>query len=290
MLSAIGMEGALHREGALTLYETEEGYHDDAADWARKRSHGVVTQEITGSEARLLEPALGPIINRAVWTPEWSHISDPRCLVNRLREWLTFRGVTVRKSEVRCIDSAQTPTLETMSGARLTVDFIVIAAGAWSAQFVKQLGDRALLESERGYNTTLLDPGITVRRELIFAERQFVATPLACGLRIGGAAEFGGLKASADYRRSQVLVALASRYLPALRTESGTCWAGHRPATPDSLPVIDRATRNRHVLYAFGHGHLGLTQAATTGRLVSELILQRPTSIDLKPFSISRFL
>jgi D-amino-acid dehydrogenase len=82
---------------------------------------------------------------------------------------------------------------------------------------------------------------------------------------------------------------LARLYLPALRTEGGTNWAGHRPTTPDSLPVIGRAPHRENVFYAFGHGHLGLTQAATTGRLLSELVFARPSSIDMTPFGIGRF-
>jgi len=124
---------------------------------------------------------------------------------------------------------------------------------------------------------------------LIFSERKFVATPLSCGLRIGGAAEFGGLKAPPNFKRSRTLAELARRYLPELKIEGGTNWAGHRPTTPDSLPVIGASKHQPNVLYAFGHGHLGLTQAATTGRLMSELVFQRTPSIDLTPYDIGRF-
>jgi glycine/D-amino acid oxidase-like deaminating enzyme len=90
----------------------------------------------------------------------------------------------------------------------------VIATGAWSARLAAGLGDRTVLESERGYNMTLPNSNITVGRELIFGERKFLATPLACGLRIGGAAEFAGLNAAPNYKRSQRLVDLA-RPIPA---------------------------------------------------------------------------
>jgi D-amino-acid dehydrogenase len=154
---------------------------------------------------------------------------------------------------------------------------------------VKSLGDHVLLESERGYNTTLPRPGLALEREVIFAERKFVVTPLSIGLRIGAAAEFGGLNAQPNYKRAEALVRLASRYLPALQSEGGTAWAGHRPATPDSLPVIGVSPRHNQVFYAFGHGHLGLTQAATTGKLVSDLVAGRRPPLDMEPYAISRF-
>jgi D-amino-acid dehydrogenase len=291
MLERTGLTGELHRKGALTVYETEEGYRRDAAEWACKRSRGIVVQEISGTEARQMEPALGPRVQRAVSTPQWSHVSDPKRLVQGVRDWLLNRGVVISKGEVRNIvpSSTSSLSLELERGHRIAADKAVVAAGAWSAILARRLGDPVLLESERGYNMTLPEPGIAVERELIFAERKFVATPLSCGLRIGGAAEFGGLNAAPNFKRSRTLVDLARLYLPELRTEGGTNWAGHRPTTPDSLPVIGPSKHHANVFYAFGHGHLGLTQAATTGRLVSELAFQKPSSIDMTPYGIGRF-
>jgi D-amino-acid dehydrogenase len=64
---------------------------------------------------------------------------------------------------------------------------------------------------------------------------------------------------------------------------------GNRPATPDGLPVISRSLRRADIFYAFGHGHLGLTQSATTGRLIAELVDDVATSIDTSSFRIGRF-
>jgi glycine/D-amino acid oxidase-like deaminating enzyme len=291
MLSEMGMAAELHRHGALSIYETEEGYQRDVPEWDCKRSHGIVAEDVSGEDARRMEPALGPLVHRAVLTPQWSHVSDPKRVVQGMSAWLRKGGVAIRTGEVRRILPGSTSplTVEIAGGERIGAGKAVIAAGAWSANLARCLGDPVLLESERGYNTTLPSSGIVVKRELIFSERKFVATPLSCGLRIGGAAEFGGLKAPPNFKRSRTLAELARRYLPELKIEGGTNWAGHRPTTPDSLPVIGASKHQPNVLYAFGHGHLGLTQAATTGRLVSELVFQRTPSIDLTPYDIGRF-
>jgi D-amino-acid dehydrogenase len=293
LLEEIGLSGELHRVGALSLYETEAGFRADEGEWKLKRSHGIVAEELSGSEARSLEPALGANICRAVFTPQWSHVSDPKQVVQRLREWLLSRGVSIRSAHVHNITPQVPPAsmleLQFDGAGRLSADQLVIATGAWSGELARKLGDRVLLESERGYNATLADPGVVLQRELIFAERKFVATPLSCGLRIGGAAEFGGLHAPANFKRSDALLQLARRYLPDLRTASATRWAGHRSTTPDSLPVIGPSPHNPRVFYAFGHGHLGLTQAATTGRLIRDLILGERPGIDLSPYGIERF-
>jgi D-amino-acid dehydrogenase len=292
MLQRTGLAGELHQKGALTVYETEAGFRRDAGEWTLKRDHGITTNVMDGDGARHLEPALGPNIRRAVFTPQWSHVNDPKRLVDVLRRWLQGAGVTIMSGGVEAIIPAgeRGPSARLRDGRKVQYDAIVVAAGAWSGLIARTLGDPALLESERGYNATLPDPGIVLEREIIFAEKKFVATPLSCGLRIGGAAEFGGLDAVANYRRSDTLLGLASRYLPGLRTSGAANWAGHRPATPDSLPVIGRSIAHPNVFYAFGHGHLGLTQAATTGRLIADLIFNRPSSINLSPYAISRFL
>lgn len=291
MLQDCGLSQQLHSDGALSLYETEEGYARDAPEWACKRARGVVVHELTGAEARDMEGGLGPKVHRAVFTPQWSRIEDPRRLMEGLKHYLLRNGVAIVKGNARNVGPGVTSPLavQLTEGKAIAATKAVIAAGAWSGILARRLGDRALLESERGYTTTLASPGVEVGRELIFAERKFVATPLSCGLRIGGAAEFGGLGAKPNFGRSRALVELARQYLPGLRTEGGIVWAGHRPATPDSLPVIGPSVHRPNVFYAFGHGHLGLTQAATTGRLVCDMILGRKPGIDLTPFSIERF-
>lgn len=289
MLTETGLLGELKRQGALTVYETRKAFEKDGPDWALKRAHGIDTEVLEKADVLAMEPALGPVIECGVFTPQWSHVNDPQHLVNALRSWLQAQGVRIVVGSVADIQGDGPVTVTLTDGHTFAAGQVVVAAGAWSGHLARRLGDKVLLESERGYNTTIPDPGITLSREVIFAERKFVATPLSCGLRIGGAAEFGGLDAVADHKRSKALVKLASRYLPGLSSAGGVEWAGHRPATPDSLPVIGASATNRHVFYAFGHGHLGLTQAATTGRLIADLVGQRPTPIDVEPYAISRF-
>jgi len=169
------------------------------------------------------------------------------------------------------------------------VALIVIAAGAWSGTLARQLGSKVPLESERGYHTTLPTPGLSVNRMLHSAEGGFVVTPMAMGLRLAGTVELGGLELPPDYARARVLVKRAQRFLPGLNAEGGSEWMGHRPSLPDSLPVIARSPHFANVFYAFGHGHLGLTEGATTGRLIAALAAGRDPGLDLAPFRIDRF-
>jgi D-amino-acid dehydrogenase len=287
MLQGAGLAGELHQRGALFVYESQAALDAEAHDWRMRREFGIAHEMLGGDAARALEPALGARIACAVRTPGWSHVGDPKRLTEGLRQALAARGVTFVTGEVERV----TPDgqIQCRGGETVRAERVVIAAGAWSGALVAGLGDRVSLESERGYNLTLPNPGVALDGMVIFAERKFVATPLDCGLRIGGAAEFGGLDAKPNYDRSMRLATLAERYLPGLNVTDGKPWCGHRPATPDSLPVIGASPRHANIVYAFGHGHLGLTQSATTGRLVSDILLGRAAPIDLSPYSISRF-
>jgi D-amino-acid dehydrogenase len=286
LLATLGLSSEMHRVGALTVYETSAGFLRERPEWNLKRRHGIVAEELTGDQAREREPALGPLVRHAISTPQWAHVSDPAVITRRLLQWLQAHGVAMRRGEALRVVGRR---LQLTDGGELPFDMIVVAAGAWSGRLARSLGDRVLLESERGYNTTLPSPGVQLQAEVIFGERKFVATPLAMGLRIGGAAEFAGLEAPPNYARCDAMLALATRYLPGLRAKGGTRWMGHRPTTPDSLPVIGRSPRRRDVLYAFGHGHTGLTFGPTTGRLIAELAAGRSPSLDLMPFAIERF-
>lgn len=286
LLDELKLTHELHQVGALWVYETEAAFKADAADRNLRRSYGIVFDEMDGDEARRFEPALGKAVVRAAMTPQWSHFNDPKRVVDRLRQLVFDQGAKLITGEAVSIEGKQ---LRVFGGNALDFDELVIATGAWSARLAKTLGDQVLLESERGYNITIPNSGVSLTREVIFAERKFVATPMDMGLRIGGAAEFAGLDTAPNYARSDALAKLARIYLPDLNAEEGTRWMGHRPTTPDSLPVIGRSPHRDDVIHAYGHSHGGLTLGPTTGRLIADLVARRQPAIDLSPFSVSRF-
>ncbi|MET0210377.1 MAG: FAD-binding oxidoreductase [Burkholderiaceae bacterium] len=294
VLADVGMRNDIHKRGALTVYETADAFAADAAEWKLKRSLGVRWRNVDTAELKSLEPQLAPVFRHAVMLEDWAHLDDPKRIVAGLRERVKSLGATFVTGDASALnlDDSARPAVslgDANGGRRIEGDRVLVAAGAWSARLARSVGDRALLESERGYNTTLPASASRLNREVIFAERKFVATPLAIGLRIGGAAEFAGLEAAPNYQRSDALLRLARRYLPGLDERDAKQWMGHRPATPDSLPVIGKSPVNERVLYAFGHGHLGLTQSATTGELVADLLGNTSPSIDMAPYAIDRF-
>jgi D-amino-acid dehydrogenase len=287
----VGAMSTFYRRGALTLYETDEAFRADAEEWKFKSDLGVRWRALNQQEVQEFEPALAPVFKHGVFLEDWSHIGNPKQLVSQIRARVKALGARFVEGVVTKLDVTKrdAPCAVLQTGASIAARQIVVATGAWSASLAESVGDRVLLDSERGYNTTLPQPGIALSREVIFAEQKFVATPLDIGIRIGGAAEFAGLKAEPNYKRSEALLKLGKRFLPGIQDQGAVQWMGHRPATPDSLPVIGKSPSAPSVIYAFGHGHLGLTQSATTGALVADLLVNRTPRTPLAEYSIERF-
>lgn len=227
----------IHHKGCLVAYRDEASFQQDQFSWNLKRQNGVRFDLVKEDDLRDLEPNLGPNKTFAVFAPDWSHISSPQKLMQLLLNHYLDQGGELVHQSVRAIDGDDESAYAILDdGTKLEADNLVVAAGAWSGQLAKSIGDHCLLESERGYNTTLPAPGIHLTREIIFAEEMFVATPISEGLRIGGAAEFAGLKSPANYNRSRTLVKLAQNLLPDLKADDGNMWMGHRPLHQTACP------------------------------------------------------
>ncbi|MFN7011987.1 MAG: NAD(P)/FAD-dependent oxidoreductase [Allorhizobium sp.] len=276
--------------GTLDLYDNEASFNAATHDWLEKEKAGFQFTSVDRAEIDRLQPGLAPQFRHAMYSPAGIQVNDPKGLTRAVADLVVARGGQYRKGEVADIAPRADGALLTLKdGATIQAATVVLSGGAWSKTLAATLGDRVPLETERGYNTTLPPQAFTLQRQLYFNDHAFVVTPLAEGIRVGGAVELGGLKLPPNYRRSKALLAKAARFLPDLKTEGGREWMGFRPSMPDCLPVIGRSKASPAILYAFGHGHLGLTQSAATGRLISELAAGRTPSLALAPLGPGRF-
>lgn len=292
MLAAAGATDMLRSDGVLHLYESEAELAASQPGWQARADHGIAFTHLHGAQAIAeLQPGLSSTLVAATFLPAWKTVTDPLLLTLAIARRFTELGGRLRRAEALALEPAAEGVVVPVAGAqRMTAQHVVVAAGAWSHRLARTLGERIPLETERGYNTTLPVTAFDLKRQLTFGGHGFVVTPLSCGVRVGGAVELAGLDAPPNYGRSEVLLAKAKRFMPGLATEGGTQWMGFRPSLPDSLPAIGAAARDARVTYAFGHGHLGLTQAASTARLVADLMAGRPSALDLAPFRPQRFM
>lgn len=290
LLRQTGLESMLSAQGCLSLYTDEAEFRADRDHIELLERFGFVHEVIRGPAIRSLEPELSDRIGLAVLLPQNRSISDPFALVQALAARLVAMGGRIERGEVTGFDRAERIRAVLLKdGRRLAADEVVIAAGAHSAALARQLGEPIPLETERGYHTQIMAPGLTMRHSIIWPARAFMVTPTAGGIRVGGTVEMAGLQAPPDYRRAKVTVRRAREALPNLACQDFTEWMGHRPALPDTVPILSASARTPGLFYATGHGHLGLTLAATTARLMAGLIAGDAPSVDLTPYRINRF-
>ncbi|WP_027053023.1 NAD(P)/FAD-dependent oxidoreductase [Mesorhizobium erdmanii] len=290
LLDRSGTRPMLREDGSLELYESEAEFRAGLSGWAARERFGIGFRHVEREELATLQAGLSPRFVKGTFVPGWKTVADPKLLGKAVWAYAEAKGARFEMARIdRVAADRDGATLTLADGTTRHAKRLVVAAGAWSHRLARQLGDRIPLETERGYNTTLPKSAFDVKRMLIFSGHGFVITPLATGLRVGGAVELGGIERRPNYDRSKALLLKAQAFLPGLDPTGGREWMGFRPSLPDSVPVIGEAPASPSVLYAFGHGHLGLTQAAATGRLIRELVLGQTPPVDLAPFSPQRF-
>lgn len=290
LLKAADLADMLTEEGCLSLYGDEPEFRADREHIAALERFGFRHEVLGGTAIGDLEPALTSKIARAVLFPDNRSIRDPYRLVVKLSEKFLSLGGRIEQGEVVGFDhSDRVEAMRLKDGRSIDPSEIVLCAGAYTGKLARLLGEPIPLETERGYHTQIMAPGISMRHSIIWPARAFMVTPTAGGIRVGGTVEMAGLDAAPDYRRAKVLIKRAQEALPDLRAEKATEWMGHRPALPDTVPIIGPSARHRGVFYATGHGHLGLTYAATTARLIADLVTGVQPPIDLKPYRVDRF-
>ncbi len=290
-LSALGLEGHLREKGILSVWRDHNHFLHAEDIIARQRTFGISVEILDPRGLADLEPALRSV-EAAVLYPDACHVSDPAVLASELLRLAVERGAVQVAGKALAIQSQSDAVHISTDGPVKSVaaDRVLISAGVWSRTLAGQLGDKIPLDTERGYNATYAKGAFGLNRPVMFEGEGFVASTLDTGDRVGGAVEFAGTQAPPNHERTSAMITRLKRFLPHLdETQPAKRWMGFRPSIPDSLPVIGLAGRDKRVVYAFGHGHYGLTQAAITSRLVAELIHGAPTSIDVAPFSPQRF-
>lgn len=294
MLQAVGIADLKIPRGAIHIWDNEKQHRADLWQADLFTALGFSMRRLGADEVKAMVPCLRLDGGVAVLMPEWHHVLDPGLMTQRIAEHCFANGGDWVQDRVRQINTIPSGVnLVTESGRKLQAGKLVIAAGAWSNTLAAQVDFPVSMVAKRGYHSMIPEPGIELDYPVLSVDHHFVMTPMSGGLRLAGTAEFAALEAEPDYRRAKVLLKQAQRYLDGLQTENVSEWMGPRPMTSDSMPVISPSPACPDVFYAFGHGHFGLTQGPTTGRIIAEMITGRPghsrLSSDLSAFHIARF-
>jgi D-amino-acid dehydrogenase len=289
-LAGINAQDELIASGYMMVWENARALQQAQRHQEKLGKYGIETELLNAEAVQARDSGLTPNIHHALLFPNAHQVSDPYRVIQRLVEAFERAGGEIVRATVELVSANTEGVVIRSAQRRIEANRVVIATGAWSAKLAKQLGLKIPLEGESGHHLTLTDRINALRQPIGSAERNVVMTPMRCGLRVVGFSELGGLALKPNPKRSKTLKHHASALLSDTRgIEQASHWMGFRPTLPDSLPVIGQHPKHPQVQFAFGHQHLGLTQAAITAELVANQLLNRSTPLDLVPFRPDRF-
>jgi D-amino-acid dehydrogenase len=289
-----GVPELIERNGVMHAF-LSRGPFDSDLGWRIRKRVGIDWLELNADEMRQREPDLHPRYQFGVLVEEAGRCRDPGGYVAALAELAIARGAQLVTAKATALKLANGKLVAVVTDrGEIACDKAVIAAGAHSKTLAASIGDPLPLETERGYHVMIEDPIAGPRNSMMASDAKMVVNWTNRGLRAAGTVELAGLDAPPNWKRADILRdSLLGMFpklpndIPASRIKT---WFGHRPSMPDGRPCIGPARATADVIYAFGHGHVGLVGSARTGRLVAQLLSGRPPEIPLAPFAPTRFL
>jgi len=274
--------------GQVRIWEGEGAGSQIEMDICKR--HGIETKVLNAGDIRDLYPDIAPDIRHGLMLPNNAFTVSPQRLVRTLGVLLTEAGgELVNERVLKIIPRDGGGYLLMNNIGNRVVERVVVATGAWSRELLDPLGVHVALETERGYHAMMPSPSITLKVPISIKNRGFGLTPMENGLRAGGTVEIGGLMAPPDERRAMILVRHVKRIFPTLTTGEPSYWMGHRPSTPDSLPIVGPVPKRPGLFVVTGHGHFGMTGGPPSARMVSRMINGEAPGIDPAPYAVDRW-
>ena len=289
ILSEIDTTNLVERKGIIYIW-TNKNLKSRKMEIKIRNDLGIKQRLLSREEVLELEPSLNPVFDAGVIYDYAYHARDPKGITKKLFELYLKLGGKFKKEEVTNVEQTRfnQTQVKTNSG-NFNFEKIVLACGAFSKKLTDQLGEKIPLDTERGYHIHYKKMDHLLKRPVIFLDRGFGMTPMNQGLRAVGTVELGGFDNPISKKRIDYIDKCAKELLPQLG-EFQDEWLGFRPTLPDFLPVIGPSLKNKNIIYAFGHHHLGWTLGAITGKIVSGIVNEEKTNLDLTPYSSARFI
>ena len=283
----IDLEGLVENKGVLYIW-TDQNLKSRELENKIREELGVKQQLLNPKEIHDLEPNIKPFYHGGVFYDYARHARNPKKILIKLLDNFIEKGGKFLKLNIQKIDfDDQKPVLRS-EAQRFIFDKLVIACGAFSKKLTDMLHENIPLDTERGYHIHFKNCEHLISRPVVYANRGFGITPMEQGLRVVGTVEFGGLKNPLSKSRIKNLILNAKDMLDGL-PEHKDEWLGFRPSLPDFLPIIGPSKHYKNVFYSFGHHHLGWTLGAISGKIISKMIAEENTNLDLLPYNSVRF-
>ena len=287
LFDEVDISGLVEKKGVIYVWNDQNLTSRELEINIRKEL-GVEQQILTPKEIHDLEPNIKPFYHGGVFYSYARHTRNPKKVLLKLFDLFLAKGGKFLKINIQDLKfDGENPIVKSET-QQFIFDKIVIACGAFSKKLTDKLNEKIPLDTERGYHVQFKGCDHLISRPVVFTNRGFGITPMEQGLRVVGTVEFGGLKNPLSKSRIKNLIEGAKYMLDGL-PEHQDEWLGFRPSLPDFLPVIGPSKNYKNVFYSFGHHHLGWTLGAVSGKIISKMIANENTNLNLEPYSSRRF-
>jgi D-amino-acid dehydrogenase len=246
-------------------------------------------QVLNHDELQEREPALGDGVRGGVHYPDSRQIRDPQALSLAYLALFRQQGGRFVQGDARSLRRERDWWCVDAGNERITACDAVLTLGPWGEAFARGLGYRLQMGVKRGYHRHFAPGAHTLQHVIVDVDHGYALAPMTRGIRLTTGAEFALRDAPRTPVQLQQLEPIARRLAGIGASLDAEPWMGSRPCTADMLPVLGPAPRHPGLWFSFGHAHHGLTLAASSGRLMAEMICGQPTFIDPHPYRIDRF-
>ena len=287
LFDEVDISGLVEKKGIMYVWN-DQNLASRELEISIRKEIGVEQQILSPKEIHDLEPNIKPFYHGGVYYSYAKHTRNPKKILLKLFDNFLKKDGKFLKINIQSLNIEEEKPILKSEVQSFSFDKVVIACGAFSKKLTDNLNEKIPLDTERGYHVHFKDCEHLISRPVVFANRGFGITPMEQGLRVVGTVEFGGLNNSLSKSRIRNLINGAKYMLDGLPKHEDE-WLGFRPSLPDFLPVIGPSKNYKNVFYCFGHNHLGWTLGAISGKIISKMIANENTNLNLEPYSSRRF-
>jgi len=287
LFEEIELNGLVENKGIIYVWN-DQNLKSRELEIKIRKELGVKQQLLSPKDIHDLEPNIKPFYHGGVFYDYARHARNPKKILLKLFDNFLKKGGKFLKLNIKDINFDDDKPVIRSETQRFIFDKLVISCGVFSKRLTDKLHENIPMDTERGYHVHFKGFDHLISRPVVYANRGFGMTPMEQGLRVVGTVEFGGLDNPLSKSRIKNLIMNAKDMLDGL-PEHEDEWLGFRPTLPDYLPVLGPSKNYKNVFYSFGHHHLGWTLGAISGKIISKMIANENTNLNLSAYSSSRF-
>ena len=294
MATEDGFDFGFEERGLLMLYKTKKQAEKEEELAERAYQFGVKAKILDKKGLKVLEPGMDLDVLGGIYFPDDAHLYPNQLMaqvIARLKQLgVTFKtNTTIADFKTR---GSKIETLLTEKKEAIPVENVLLSSGSWTGFLLKKANIKIHLQDGKGYSTTLINRSLRPRIPTILSEAKVAVTPMGNDLRIGGTLELSGLSNKVNKKRVQGIIQSIPKYYKNMDvpfTKETKIWTGYRPCTPDGMPYIGQSDHISNLFVGTGHGMMGLSLGAVTGKLLSEIITNEQPTVATEPFRLDRF-